>query len=299
MSDPKELADFIKWSKANYPAKHYMLIVSSHGNGWLGCCRDEKHNGWASTPAFASGLKQGREESDGQPLDVVGFDACSMGNIETDDQLQGEAHFLVGSEEVTPGAGWQYDKLLSPLSTGGQSTPAVSPLELVKNVVSLGEGSIPTLAAVDTSKIPALVDSTHELSQALLDTRLANSAVAKVADKSQRYFRESDLYDFADRLSTKFALDDPKLAQAAEAVKKNVANAVIAEEHTDNDRYARSHGLTIDLDWQGTLTPDPSADSATSSINYGNYANTRFAHDTHFDQARARFHLRDGETLST
>lgn len=32
--DPKNLKDFIFWSIENYPARHYILILWNHGNGW-------------------------------------------------------------------------------------------------------------------------------------------------------------------------------------------------------------------------------------------------------------------------
>jgi hypothetical protein len=34
MGDPKVLSDFVKWGCTHYPAKHYMLIIWDHGQGW-------------------------------------------------------------------------------------------------------------------------------------------------------------------------------------------------------------------------------------------------------------------------
>jgi hypothetical protein len=34
MGDPKVLSDFVKWGCTKYPAKHYMLIIWDHGQGW-------------------------------------------------------------------------------------------------------------------------------------------------------------------------------------------------------------------------------------------------------------------------
>src|SRR5204862_7720054 len=44
----------------------------------------------------------------GQPLDLLGFDACLMGMVEVAFQLRGTARVLVGSQLVEPGDGWSY-----------------------------------------------------------------------------------------------------------------------------------------------------------------------------------------------
>jgi hypothetical protein len=36
MGDGRTLADFIAWSRANFPARRYALIISDHGQGWRG-----------------------------------------------------------------------------------------------------------------------------------------------------------------------------------------------------------------------------------------------------------------------
>jgi hypothetical protein len=34
MGDPQTLIDFVQWSKVNYPADHYALVLWDHGWGW-------------------------------------------------------------------------------------------------------------------------------------------------------------------------------------------------------------------------------------------------------------------------
>jgi Clostripain family len=43
--DPKILADFIKWGVKTYPARHYMLVLWNHGQGWddTDIYADERH----------------------------------------------------------------------------------------------------------------------------------------------------------------------------------------------------------------------------------------------------------------
>src|SRR5687767_7696357 len=41
MGDPRELTNFLVWGVENFPAEHYMVIISSHGAGWQGIGPDE------------------------------------------------------------------------------------------------------------------------------------------------------------------------------------------------------------------------------------------------------------------
>jgi hypothetical protein len=50
-----------------------------------------------------------------RPLDIVAFDACLMAMLETGYALRNVASMLVGSEELEPGAGWNYERWLTPL----------------------------------------------------------------------------------------------------------------------------------------------------------------------------------------
>ena len=62
----------------------------------------------------------------GRDIDVLGFDACLMNMIEIAYQLRGTAQVVVGSEELEPGDGWPYDRVLETLA----ATPTISPAEL-------------------------------------------------------------------------------------------------------------------------------------------------------------------------
>ena len=49
-------------------------------------------------------------------LDFLGFDACLMGTVETAYSIKDKANYLIASEEIEPGTGWNYKKLLNQLS---------------------------------------------------------------------------------------------------------------------------------------------------------------------------------------
>ena len=51
----------------------------------------------------------------GQPLDLLGMDACLMSCLEVAFQSAGDVRAIVSSEELEPGDGWPYDKILADL----------------------------------------------------------------------------------------------------------------------------------------------------------------------------------------
>lgn len=295
MGSPKALADFIKWTKAHYPAKHYMLILNDHGNGWQGCCEDESHDGWLTLPKLEQGLKDGRQGSDGKPLDVVGFDACLMANVETADQLKDEARYLVGSEETEGGAGWQYNTILNHNMLDAAQTRLVtraglSPGQMARVAVDMAhrdQGDLPTMAAIKTSEVPALVHDMSRFRQAIVNTSVPSSQLGQVANNTQSFTMEKDLYDFADRVSHRFSSSDGNLGQAADAVKADLGKVVVDEQHSSS--YPNAHGMTVEL--------NKSFDSYGFQVNphlhfphiqFDTYQHTKFDQDTHWDQAVAK-----------
>lgn len=157
MGDPDTLKDFITWGKEKYPADKYMLILWDHGGGSIsGVCVDELHNEDTLT---LPELKQAISGAD-VPFEVIGFDACLMATLETAESLQGYGHYMVASEEVEPGGGWDYTGFLEYL---GKNT-GISGLDLGKRIAdgyldkcAQGEAdAMATLSVTDLTRLPAL-----------------------------------------------------------------------------------------------------------------------------------------------
>jgi hypothetical protein len=65
-------------------------------------------------------------------MDVIGFDACLMSMLETAYAFRRSASLLVSSEELEPGAGWDYVPIIRSLV----SQPKISSVELSKLIVA-------------------------------------------------------------------------------------------------------------------------------------------------------------------
>jgi len=120
MGDWRHLAEFIAWGKANYPAKKYLLIVGGHGSGWRGVkppagaakgiSYDEPSGHHISPEELALAIKAGGG------VNVYASDACLMQTAEVVYELRGSAEYVVGSQETTPGSGYNYEVFLNALA---------------------------------------------------------------------------------------------------------------------------------------------------------------------------------------
>lgn len=110
MGDENTLKEFINFTYANYEADYYDLVMWNHGGGAiLGFGADENYDYDALTlTEISSGLKKTQFIGEGNKFEWVGFDACLMGMIEVADVMSDYAKYMIASEKVEAGAGWDY-----------------------------------------------------------------------------------------------------------------------------------------------------------------------------------------------
>ncbi len=144
MADPAALKDFVNWAKTSYPAKKYALILWNHGTGWkeiqpsvmeadtrsvgipanlqnifdnisYNISYDDTSKSSMNIPTLGKTL-EGITRTLGQPLDVLGFDACLMQMAEVAWEVKSHARFMVGSPDLEPDRGWPYDLIARELT---------------------------------------------------------------------------------------------------------------------------------------------------------------------------------------
>ncbi len=107
------LKKFIEYCKNNFPARYYSLIIGSHGggarsaNGSRNIVYDEAYDEWIYTGQWTDYLS--KEYS----VDILGLDACFMGNIEFLYQIRRNngrfsADYVIASPPTEWGYGWNY-----------------------------------------------------------------------------------------------------------------------------------------------------------------------------------------------
>ena len=133
--DPKFLFDFISWAVENFPADHYMVVLSGHGGGATEqeFLFDETSKGTLTIAEMGNVFRDVKEllkTKNGDPLqiDIVGMDSCLMSMAEVAHQLRGSVKYMISSESFGPQSGWPYGRIIERLNedltaTQGQTSP--------------------------------------------------------------------------------------------------------------------------------------------------------------------------------
>jgi len=286
MADPATLVDFATWAVQTFPADHYVLILSDHGMGWPGGWTDPSPQTSTSERApiaqaignamylemVDDALGEIRQQAGIDKFDIIGMDACLMGQLEILSALEPHARYAITSEETEPSLGWAYTAFLQALT----QNPGMSASDLSKLVVQsyisydqrimdsqaraeflyqMGGGSASadqlaqllnkdaTLAAVDLSKVPALMSSVNNLSYAMENMDQSIIAGARsYAFSFTSVFGKSvppayiDLGSFVQMLAQQSG--DSNIQQLSNHVLSDIKQTLIAEKHGSSKRGA-------------------------------------------------------------
>lgn len=255
MTDPNNLATFIKWCNKNYPADRNELIFWDHGGGSLsGYGYDEKNakSGSMSLSGINTALKKG-----GVTFDFIGFDACLMSTLENALMLTNYADYLIASEETEPGVGWYYTNWLTKLS----KNTSMSTVEIGKNIVddfvstcnTQCKGQLTTLAVTDLAELEATVPSVlTDFSKATKkEIESDNYKTISTARNNTREFAQSSSIDQVDliHLAKNIGSDEATaLAKAVEgAVKYNLTSS----------NMTNAYGMSIYFPYRKSSYVDP------------------------------------------
>lgn len=187
MGSAASLTDFLVWGQNNYLAERNMLILWDHGGGSTkGVCFDENHSFDALT---LSELRTAFKNAGlYQKFDVVGFDACLMASVETAAIVRDYADYMVASEEIVPGGGWDYKAIAESFSNKND------PIEIGKDIcdsfieksASDSHAAFTTLSLIDLSKIDSILNELNKLGNDLSDMVGKNNAFSLVSDSAKR-----------------------------------------------------------------------------------------------------------------
>lgn len=109
MGASDSLKAFVTFCEENYPDRKKSLILWDHGGTALnGVCFDENFDNDSLTLSEIAEALSGAEK-----LEFLGFDACLMGSVEVLAKVKDFADYIVFSQEIEPGEGWDYKTLCS------------------------------------------------------------------------------------------------------------------------------------------------------------------------------------------
>jgi hypothetical protein len=155
-------------------------------------------------------------ELTGQPLALLGMDACLMSTLEVAYEMRSLTEAVVGSEELEPGAGWKYDAILRALAGNPDMTGRDLGSAVVQTYVDSyrdEQGQWPvTQCAVDTRGMGAFTQVLSSFQRALT-AQLDRSwpMVQKAHARATRFmFDMVDLKSFCEQLAATDVSDELK-----------------------------------------------------------------------------------------
>ena len=256
MAAPNTLIDFVQWTKSNYPADHYCLVLANHGDGWqprgvgqripTGILWDYTDGSdYMSTAELGSALNSATSGG-AQKLDVLFLDACLMQMASVAYQIRTTVDVIVGSEETEPGDGYSYDNLLTFL----HANPSANPETLGKITVEAyrkfyaDHGRSVTqsaVKAVSLAKLLAMLGDWTDMVVETNDTDLVKSA----RSKAQRFYYSTskDLYHFIQLITE--GTKDENLKHLGNELMSYMKSYVVVANGIVGSKYANAHGLAI------------------------------------------------------
>ena len=249
--DPTTLADFITWGITRYPAKHYALVLWSHGAAWQGLANDETSGGDNLTlPELGKALAAAQQQTGFTKLDLLGFDACLMAQLDVLQTIAPYAQVAVASAELEPTKGWAWDAWLSALVANPDHTATSIAEVIVKSYMSLYQRTEDvTLAAFDLTQVSAISVELDRLAGALLtgqptdgaNITQARTAVEVYASTNSEQFNAVDLGQLSTLLAARGATGEVTAAAAAMATA--IKNARFA--YDAGQSHINGSGLSI------------------------------------------------------
>ena len=227
MGSPDTFLDFIRWSQSHYPAERTVLVMWDHGgDATEGVCYDENYGFKGLNQSELSALMDGSHESDRTDhpkMDMVIFDTCFMGNLETVAMMKDYFHYMLASEVIMPGGGLDYrviaeafpknddetfgklvcDAFMADCEKRGQASES----ELVLYDLSRADRVLQVLESVFATEVTERRDrfadmTPEELSLLSFQSLLSHSAQRNTVVEGSKDFNVIDLLNFVENECT-------------------------------------------------------------------------------------------------
>ena len=330
--DPQRLIETAKWLFQKHPAEHYGLVLWSHGTGWEPWEKQaveqiDRAAAPESLAIFRSSLSGMLQQADlaerailfddgsghaldtielqkvtvqlqqaiGQPIALLGLDACLMANLEVAYQVRDSVDCMVASEELVPGESWPYDRIYGQLKANPDMTPKQLSSLIVKCYTAYyrenppGGGDI-TQVALSLRGASQLAGAIDGLAAAIL-SQASHGADLLWGAQWEAYMQESrakqrepskfryhlwDLGSLAARLNSREP--GPVIAPAAQATLDALrpGGPLVLEEAHCGSWFDGIGGVSIYMPREQRISPY--------------YATLALAADTRWDEMLAQYH---------
>lgn len=252
MTRPETLTEFVDFAYENYTTDLYDLILWDHGGGPIaGFGFDE--NSLSGAPMKISELSGALGKTNliksGKKFDLIGFDACLMGSVEVAYALSDYGDYMVASEEIEPGRGWNY-AFLDIFSKDSKDTSTVAfGRQIVDSYIAHYDNYNYkvdlSLALVDLNKVKGLSSAVDSLfSNVKEEVNVANfSDYSRTMTRSKVYGYLGDSgssFDLVDLMDLCDSLKDSH-AESVEILKRELGETVLYSQSNMED----TNGLSV------------------------------------------------------
>ena len=192
MGDGQTLYDFIDWAAGAYPADRYILVLWDHGGGYNGVCFDETADYDSLTiHEVNNALYAYQQRHPSFRLDIIGFDACLMATYEMAAHMASYADYMVASEELEPGIGWNYQGWIGDLAANPEMSSADIAVSIADQFMAACLSDNPndylSQSVINLSAIPTLRAQLETFSAYLTDA-LENGQMPTISRSRQRMY---------------------------------------------------------------------------------------------------------------
>lgn len=319
MGSYKRVVDFVRWAKANFPAKKYILVLWNHGLGWIDPNLSQHNAGTGTsskgilfdddTKNYVRTRELGKMFKEIGYVDVVVFNACLMQMAEVAYEIKDYTSLIIGSEETMLAWGFDYEKFLRFLNSNTNfSKKQISDFfinwyrEFYKNGLSLGPINIPldsiaaTLSTIEPSELKNLPQYLNYFASAVINNNEVEavkyaiqnvirftSIADPVKDKEKKIAPYVDLYDF-----TRLVYEKASNVQTKESAKilmefiKNklvISSIGLNKDTTNNYDYTGVGGVAINMTMKIKPVP-PQFDSILET----KYSELSLSNDSYWDE---------------
>lgn len=247
MGESRSLSDFLRWGVAEYPAANMGLVLWNHGSGSInGVCFDETADDDALLLKEMDAALYSVYDDMTQPFSFIGFDACLMSTAEAAALLATHADFMIASQELEPGYGWDYASMGNYLAQhpecDGSEIGKVICDSFYEGCREIGEENSATLAVTDLRKMDTLLTSFDAYAKELYEMTEHDADFSEIARKisaadnfggNNRASGYTNMVDLAGLIAA--GTDKCSSAQTAlQALSDAVVYQVKGSDHTDS-----------------------------------------------------------------
>lgn len=186
LSESKPLAGFIQFLKPRFANKDRRIFsLWNHGAAYLGVGNDSRQgdDAMVTLPELKTAFKESESH-----FDLLGFDACLMASVEVAHTISAYADYLVSSQDLEPGHGWDYTQILEWIKSNPEVEVEALGRQMVDSFIDSTKhqkSQNKTLSLLRLSAVPEMVAAIDRLTQQLSADKFA--ALMKARRLTQEY----------------------------------------------------------------------------------------------------------------